>query len=188
MTENGVSKRIEVLRGFHEIRFPIFSDERGYFRTWYSDSSIKGLDKVFVCRQSNISYSHNGVVRGIHFGHPSYEQSKIVTCISGTIMDVAVDLRRDSETFGQHSSIEISAETGNSAYISHGLGHAFEVLSETATIVYLLSSEWNPQQEFELNPLDQQLGIQWKNKRPTVSDKDLAAPKFNEYFDLGTFE
>ena len=184
MSENEQGSKIETLTGFHELAFPIFNDPRGLFRTWYSDTSLNLLGVKFKAMQSNISRSKKGVVRGIHFSDQAYEQSKIITCIQGTIADISVDLRKDSVSFGKHSKIILSAEAGNSAYISHGLGHAFEVLSEEATIVYLLSSEWNPKLEYQIYPLDSELNIQWNSKEPIISDMDKHGKSFNDFKNL----
>jgi len=181
VNDREASYGLEDLKGFHQIEFPIFDDMRGWFRTWYSESAFASNGIDFIPVQSNLSKSKRGVIRGIHFSDESHEQSKIITCVQGTIVDVAVDLRRNSETFGDHSKIVLSAEKGNSAYISHGLGHAFEVLSEEATVVYLLSSEWNPKLEFGLNPLDGDLNIGWQTRQPIISSKDASAQSFNEF-------
>jgi dTDP-4-dehydrorhamnose 3,5-epimerase len=184
MSDIEQASKIETLTGFYELVFPIFSDSRGFFRTWYSDTSINLLGIKFKAMQSNISRSKKGAVRGIHFSDPSYEQSKIITCIQGVIADVSVDLRKDSVSFGKHSEIILSAEAGNSAFISHGLGHAFEVLSEEATVVYLLSSEWNPKLEYQIYPLDSDLDIHWSTKEPIISDKDRNGQAFRDFNNL----
>jgi dTDP-4-dehydrorhamnose 3,5-epimerase len=170
------------IQGFEEFAFPIFGDLRGHFRTWFSYSVLLQKGGNFIPKQSNISKSEKNVIRGIHFSDVSYEQSKVITCISGSIVDVSVDLRENSRTFGMHSKIYLSAEKGNSAFITHGLGHAFEVLTSEATIVYLLSSEWNPGLEYVINPLDPDLGICWETDRPILSERDASAPTFNRYF------
>ena len=182
MTYPDSPHQLDSMIGFVEFEFPIFGDHRGYFRTWFSQSVVLGKGHHFIPMQSNISRSQKNVIRGIHFSDASYEQSKVITCISGSILDVAVDLRLSSETFGKHSKIELSAEKGNSAFVSHGLGHAFEVLSDEATIVYLLSSEWNPNLEYAINPLDPSLKIKWHTGSPLLSEKDSSAPSLAEYF------
>lgn len=173
---------LDSIAGFEEFEFPVFGDPRGYFRTWFSHSVVLTTGRHFIPMQSNISNSRKNVIRGIHFSDISYEQSKVITCVSGSVLDVAVDLRESSETFGKHSKIELSATRGNSAFISHGLGHAFEVLTDEATIVYLLSSEWNPNLEYAINPLDPSLKINWNTDSPLLSEKDSSAPSFTAYF------
>jgi len=110
-----------------------------------------------------------------------YEQTKIITCVSGAIRDYAIDLRTQSKTFGMYDSVELSEKNGRTAVLKHGLSHAFEVLSETATIVYLLSSQWNPSKEFTINPFDSELAIPWLTQKPIVSDRDREAKSF-KYF------
>ncbi len=175
-------KELPAIEGFEEFEFPVYEDLRGLFRTWFSYSILLKQGCEFIPKQSNISKSARGVIRGIHFSDASYEQSKVITCISGSIKDVAIDLRENSETFGLHAKKILSADKGNSAFIEHGLGHAFEVLSSEATIVYLLSSEWKPSLEYAINPLDPDLGIVWTTDTPVLSEKDASALTFEAYF------
>lgn len=184
MISSDSPKEVLSIAGFEEIQFPIFPDDRGFFRTWFSHTAVLNKGLNFIPKQSNISKSTKGVIRGIHFSDTTYEQSKIVTCISGEISDVAVDLRLDSELFGRHSKILLSAEKGNSAFVSHGLGHAFEVLTPEATIVYLLSSEWKPDLEYIVNPLDPDLDIRWVTDSPILSKKDSLAPSLALHFSV----
>lgn len=127
--------------GFSSITLPILTDSRGEFRTWFAVQNIGTDLSNFTVMQSNISKSVKSVIRGIHFSDTTYEQTKIITCVSGSIKDYAIDLRTQSKTFGMYDSVELSENNGRTAVLEHDLGHAFEVLSETATIVYLLSSQ-----------------------------------------------
>ena len=111
MIDDKPSSEIETIAGFHELAFPIFSDLRGFFRTWYTETSMNSLGINFKVMQSNISKSKKGVIRGIHFSDSSYEQSKIITCIQGAIADVAIDLRRDSSSFGKQSNIVLDGHS-----------------------------------------------------------------------------
>lgn len=168
-----------IILGFSSFTFPIFPDNRGEFRTWFVAQDIDVVD--FAVMQSNISTSVKSVIRGIHFSDATYEQTKIITCVSGAIRDYAIDLRTHSETFSKHDSVELSDKNGRTAILEHGLGHAFEVLSDTATIVYLLSSPWNPSKEFTINPFDTELAIPWLAQNPVVSNRDRDADSL-EYF------
>ena len=170
--------------GFSSFSLPIFADNRGEFRTWFVAQNIITDSGDFVVRQSNISTSIKSVIRGIHFSDATYEQTKIITCVSGAIRDYAIDLRTRSRTFGMHDSVELSEQNGRTAMLKHGLGHAFEVLSEKATIVYLLSSQWNPSREFTINPFDSELAIPWLAQNPIISDRDREADSL-EYFRKG---
>jgi dTDP-4-dehydrorhamnose 3,5-epimerase len=167
--------------GFSSFALPIFTDNRGEFRTWFVAQNTNTDLNDFVVMQSNLSTSVRSVIRGIHFSDATYEQTKIVTCVSGIIRDYAIDLRTQSKTFGMHDSVELSEKNGRTAVLRHGLGHAFEVLSETATIVYLLSSQWNPSKEFTINPFDSELAIPWLTQNPILSDRDRGANSF-KYF------
>jgi dTDP-4-dehydrorhamnose 3,5-epimerase len=158
--------------GFSSFTLPILTDSRGEFRTWFAAQNIGTDLSNFTVMQSNISKSVKSVIRGIHFSDATYEQTKIITCVSGAIRDYAIDLRTQSKTFGVYDSVELSENNGRTAVLKHGLGHAFEVLSETATIVYLLSSQWNPSKEFTINPFDSELAISWLTQKPIVSDRD----------------
>lgn len=171
--------------GFSSFTLPISTDIRGEFRTWFVAQNIDTGSSSFVVGQSNISTSVKSVIRGIHFSDASYEQTKIITCVSGFIKDYAIDLRTQSRTFGMHDSIELSENNGRTAVLKHGLGHAFEVLSETATIVYLLSSQWNPSKEFTINPFDSELAIPWLTQIPIVSNRDKEAESFKHYRESG---
>lgn len=166
--------------GFEEIHVPVHTDERGSFQQWFTQKSFGGF-KNFEPVQANTSVSKHGVIRGIHYSTVDIGQSKMVICVSGKIRDVAVDIRKDSETFGQYDVIELEENSGKVAWISAGLGHAFEVLSESATIVYILSSEYNPNFEKEINPLDVDLNINWVTKDPILSEKDRKAESFHDF-------
>ena len=167
--------------GFSSFTLPIFTDNRGEFRTWFIAQNVNTDSGNFVVMQSNISTSVKNVIRGIHFSDATYEQTKIITCVSGAIRDYAIDLRTQSRTFGMHDSVELSEKNGRTAMLKHGLGHAFEVLSEKATIVYLLSSQWHPSREFTINPFDTELAIPWLAQNPILSDRDREADSF-KYF------
>ena len=167
--------------GFSSFTLPIFTDNRGEFRTWFIAQNVNTDSGNFVVMQSNISTSAKNVIRGIHFSDATYEQTKIITCVSGAIRDYAIDLRTQSRTFGMHDSVELSEKNGRTAMLKHGLGHAFEVLSDKATIVYLLSSQWHPSREFTINPLDTELAIPWLAQNPILSDRDREADSF-KYF------
>jgi dTDP-4-dehydrorhamnose 3,5-epimerase len=168
------------------IEAPVFPDKRGQFREWYRDefSQISDLPK-FEVRQANTSISAKGVIRGIHYSCAENGQSKIVTCTSGAIQDVVVDLRVNSETYGKHESIEISCKDGISIFISNGLGHGFQSLYEDSVVTYLLNSTYQPEKEFSINPRDVTLAIKWKANNSIISDRDATAPSLLELFNQG---
>jgi dTDP-4-dehydrorhamnose 3,5-epimerase len=166
------------------IESPVFPDERGMFREWFKAEALKenGIPE-FEVRQANTSISHEGVIRGIHFSDELVGQSKIVTCSSGSILDVIVDLRPGSESFCQFVSLKLSANEGKAIYISKGLGHALQAFEDNSTITYLLDKEYDPKMEFAINPLDPDLDISWPNQNPNISEKDRSAKTIKEYFE-----
>ena len=173
-------KELEI-EGVFLIELPIFSDNRGYFREWFKSSLIsESLGRNFDVRQANISSSNKGVLRGIHYSLSETGQGKWLTCISGAIMDVIVDIRVSSPTFKKHVSIELNSTNAASIFIPEELGHAFMALEDNSTVVYLLTSEYIPSQEFEINPLDQELDIAWPIDLPFLSNKDAAAPTLSQ--------
>ena len=166
------------------IESPVYPDDRGIFREWFKAEALKeaGLPE-FEVRQANTSISHEGVIRGIHFSDEVTGQAKIVTCASGSILDVIVDLRPNSESFCNFVSVKLSAIEGKSIYISKGLGHALQALEDNSTITYLLDKEYDPKMEFGINPLDPDLDIPWPNLNPNISEKDRSAKTVKEYFE-----
>lgn len=165
--------------GAWQIEAPIYPDDRGIFREWFlSDLSETSDLPLFQVLQANTSISKKGVIRGIHYSDAKIGQSKIVTCTSGSGLDVVVDLRTDSTTYGQSVSIELIAGSGISIYISSGLGHAFQAFEDKTALTYLLNKKYDPKAEFAVNPLDPQLAIAWKNIPKVISEKDLSAPGF----------
>ena len=161
-------------------------DDRGGFREWFKYSTISDqINRKFAVAQANSSYSHKGVIRGIHYSNSLDGQGKWVTCTSGSIWDVVVDIRPKSRTFMKWIGIELSALSGDSIYISEGLGHAFMALEEKSTIVYLLSSPYSPLEEHAINPLDTDLGITWPLIPNFMSTKDAIAPSIKELLERG---
>jgi dTDP-4-dehydrorhamnose 3,5-epimerase len=155
----------------------IYEDHRGSFREWFKASAfLERAGISFEPKQSNVSISAKGVVRGIHYSLAPQGQAKLITCLSGRIWDVVVDIRTGSPTFGHWVGVELSPENGKSVFISSGLGHGFSALEDDSVAVYLLSSEYDPVSEKEVNPLDPLLGIDWKISTPILSEKDRKSP------------
>ena len=158
---------------------PVWSDERGFFREWFKSGDIKtttGID--FSIQQANISQSQQGVIRGIHYSLAPQGQAKWITCINGSIRDVIVDIRLSSPTFGKSVHVDLEGQDGKAILIGAGLGHGFASLAHSSTIAYLLSSPYSPAEEFEINPLDPGLGINWdlELSKVSLSEKDKLAP------------
>ena len=161
----------------------VFSDSRGYFIETYNEQRYReaGIDTVFV--QDNQSCSSYGVVRGLHFQKPPYSQAKLVTCTLGRVLDVAVDLRPDSPTFGQHFAVELSEDNHRQFFIPRGFAHGFSVLSERAVFAYKCDNLYHPEAEGGILLSDPDLAIDWQIPvaERIISDKDTKHPTFNEY-------
>lgn len=163
------------LPGLLEIRPRIFTDERGYFFESYNQERWKsfGLEVDFV--QDNQSFSSKGVVRGLHFQLPPFEQGKLVRVIVGKVLDIALDIRQNSPTYGQYLTVELSAEKQNMLYIPPGFAHGFSAL-EDSIFHYKCTHVYHQSAEMGINPLDPELGIDWKVVNPIISAKDLELP------------
>jgi dTDP-4-dehydrorhamnose 3,5-epimerase len=160
----------------------VFSDSRGHFFEWFQDSSLEIQNgKKFQIAQANCSISNKGVLRGIHFAKYPPGQAKYVTCISGKVFDVLVDLRKGSPTFGKWESVILDSKDPSAIYISSGIGHAFMALEDNTSFVYLCDQRYNPSNEFEISPFDQTIGILWpKDIEPILSNKDLNGKSFSD--------
>ena len=162
---------------------PVHSDDRGSFREWFKATDIKaatGFD--FSVAQANLSESKRGVLRGIHYSLAIVGQAKWVTCVSGSIRDVIVDIRPTSSTYGQYEIVDLVGGSGNAVLIGAGLGHGFVSILDGSTVAYLVNSPFSPKEEFEVNPLDPTLGIDWGLAigELLLSSKDAAAPLLAE--------
>lgn len=159
----------------------VFEDERGYFFESYHFNRYKeaGITASFI--QDNESKSTQGVIRGLHYQIEQFAQAKLVRVVQGAVFDVAVDLRKDSPTFGKWVGIELSAKNKNQLYIPRGFAHGFSVLSETAIFTYKCDNIYNKAYERSINPLDSDLDIDWKINvsEAIVSEKDQNAPSFS---------
>lgn len=152
----------------------IFKDARGYFFESFSQREFE--EKVGPVRfvQDNESMSTYGVMRGLHFQRPPYTQTKLVRCVSGRVLDVAVDIRLGSPTYGQHVAVELSAENHRQFFISKGFAHGFAVLSETAVFQYKCDEFYHPEADDGISILDGSLGIDWRipTDKAILSEKD----------------
>lgn len=162
-------------------------DDRGVFLESFTESSfLEATGQSFTLKQMNVSVSKAGTVRGIHFADVPPGQAKYVQCFSGRILDIVVDLRVGSPTFGQWASAELNDETRHGLYISEGLGHAFCALSEQATVGYLCSEPYAPTREHGIHPLDPDLDLPWPpGGDALLSAKDASAPTLREAREIG---
>ena len=162
---------------------PVWSDDRGFFREWFKTEDINRVTgNNFIVEQANFSSSTKGVLRGIHYSLAEQGQAKWIACVSGLIKDVIVDIRPNSKTFGKWIEVELNGTSGNAVWISEGLGHGFVSLADVSTVAYLISSPFSPTEEFEINPLDPALGINWgfSLSELKISGKDKNAPTLEE--------
>ena len=157
----------------------VFNDARGYFFESFSQrefdekvAPILGHTIRFV--QDNESMSSYGVMRGLHFQRPPFTQSKLVRCVKGAVLDVAVDIRKGSPTFGQHVAVELTEDNQRQLFISKGFAHGFAVLSETAVFQYKCDEFYHPEADGGISIMDQSLGINWKipTDQALLSEKD----------------
>jgi dTDP-4-dehydrorhamnose 3,5-epimerase len=170
--------------GAWEITPTIHGDSRGYFFEWFTDRGFSAFaGHRLNVRQANCSVSSAGVLRGLHFAQVPPSQAKYVTCASGSVFDVVVDVRLGSPTFGQWDSVLLNDSDRRTIYISEGLAHGFLALEDNSTVMYLCSSEYNAQREHTICATDPALAIDW----PVVdgvglrlSDRDGVAPSLDE--------
>ena len=157
----------------------VFEDERGYFFESFNKKKLEdiGIKESFV--QDNQSLSNKNVLRGLHFQAPPFEQTKLVSCVSGNILDVAVDLRTNSKTYGKSFSIELSSENNKQLFIPRGFAHGFQVLSETAIVNYKVDNFYNSKSDSGIIWNDKDLSIDWNlDIKPLLSEKDLKLDLF----------
>ena len=158
----------------------VFDDERGYFFEAYNKNTLSDLGIHIDFVQDNQSYSKRGTLRGLHYQNPPFAQTKLVRVLHGEIMDVAVDLRKESPTFGQHFGILLSSKNKKQLLIPQGFAHGFAVLSETAVVLYKCDQYYNKQSEGGIRFNDISLSIDWGIDLDSaiVSEKDLILPDF----------
>ncbi|PVX46599.1 dTDP-4-dehydrorhamnose 3,5-epimerase [Flavobacterium sp. 103] len=158
----------------------VFEDERGYFFEAYNKNKFSGLGIDIEFVQDNQSFSQRGTLRGLHYQNPPFAQTKLVCVLQGEIMDVAVDLRKDSPTYGKHFGIRLTAENKKQIFVPQGFAHGFSVLSETAVVLYKCDQFYNKASEGGIRFDDETLNIDWGMdlKDAIVSEKDLVLPGF----------
>lgn len=179
------------IEGVVIIKPRIFTDARGYFFESYSkrdfDTQVRPVDFV----QDNESCSSYGVMRGLHFQRPPFTQSKLVRCVRGRVLDVAVDIRKGSPTYGRHVAVELTEDNHLQFFVPRGFAHGFAVLSETAVFQYKCDNYYAPQADGGISIQDASLGIDWRidPSRAILSDKDLRHGMLRDFdspFDYNT--
>ena len=176
------------IKGALIIEPKVFKDARGYFFESFSQrefdekvTPILGYKVQFV--QDNESMSSYGVMRGLHFQRPPFTQSKLVRCVRGAVLDVAVDIRKGSPTYGQHVAVELSEENKRQFFITKGFAHGFAVLSETAVFQYKCDEFYHPEADGGISILDNSLGIDWRIpvEKAILSEKDAKHPLLKDF-------
>jgi dTDP-4-dehydrorhamnose 3,5-epimerase len=165
--------------GAWEITPQVHTDSRGLFFEWFTDSGFTEFaGHRLDLRQANCSVSSAGVLRGVHFAQLPPSQAKYVTCLTGSVFDVIVDIRVGSPTFGKWDAVVLDDQHRRSVYLSEGLGHAFLALEDDSTVMYLCSAAYDPGREHTINALDPALDIAWPAgvDQPILSDRDRDAP------------
>lgn len=161
----------------------IFYDKRGYFFESFSEREFCEKVRQVKFVQDNESMSSYGVIRGLHFQKPPFTQSKLVRCVKGSVMDIAVDIRKGSPTYGQYVAAELNDENHLQFFVPRGFAHGFAVLSDIAVFQYKCDNYYAPQSEGGIQLLDESLGIDWKipEGKAILSDKDMNNPLLQEF-------
>ena len=161
----------------------IFEDSRGYFFESFSQREFDEKIGRICFVQDNESKSAYGVMRGLHFQRPPFTQSKLVRCVKGAVLDVAVDIRKGSPTYGQHVAVELTEENRRQFFIPKGFAHGFAVLSEVAVFQYKCDEFYHPEADGGISILDDSLGIDWRipKEKALLSEKDTKHPLLKDF-------
>lgn len=171
------------IEGVVVIEPKVFDDARGYFFESYSkrrfDEAVRPIEFV----QDNESMSTRGVIRGLHFQRPPFSQSKLVRCVRGAVLDVVVDIRRGSPTYGSHVAVELTGENRRQLFVPRGFAHGFAVLSDEAVFQYKCDNYYHPESEGGISIADRSLGIDWRidPAEAILSEKDLRNPMLRDF-------
>lgn len=161
----------------------LFKDDRGYFFESFSERDFNAQVREVKFVQDNESMSSYGVMRGLHFQRPPFTQSKLVRCVKGAVLDVAVDIRKGSPTYGQHVAVELTEENHRQFFVPRGFAHGFAVLSETAIFQYKCDNFYHPEADGGISILDDSLGINWRipTDHAILSEKDTKHPLLKDF-------
>ena len=161
----------------------VFDDARGYFFESYSKRRFDEVVRPIEFVQDNESMSTRGVIRGLHFQRPPFSQSKLVRCVRGAVLDVVVDIRRGSPTYGRHIAVELTGENRRQLFVPRGFAHGFAVLSDEAVFQYKCDNYYHPESEGGISIADRSLGIDWRidPAEAILSEKDLRNPMFSDF-------
>ena len=161
----------------------VFEDPRGYFLESYNQKKFEEFVGKTSFVQDNESKSSIGVLRGLHFQKPPFEQAKLVRCVEGEVLDVVLDIRKGSPTYGKHVTVKLSGENKKQLFVPRGFAHGFSVLSETAVFAYKVDNHYTPEYDAGIRWDDTNLKINWglEENKVLVSEKDKALPFFSEF-------
>ena len=161
----------------------VFGDARGYFFESWSQKDFDATVRPIKFVQDNESMSTYGVMRGLHFQRPPFTQSKLVRCVKGAVLDVAVDIRKGSPTYGKHVAVELTEDNHRQFFVPRGLAHGFAVLSETAVFQYKCDEFYHPEADGGISILDDSLGIDWRipTDKALLSEKDTKYPLLKDF-------
>lgn len=161
----------------------LFQDDRGYFFESYSEKDFNREVREIHFVQDNESKSSYGVMRGLHFQRPPFTQSKLVRCVKGAVLDVAVDIRKGSPTYGQHVAVELTEDNHRQFFIPRGFAHGFAVLSPEAVFQYKCDNFYHPEADGGISILDSSLGIDWRipTDHAILSEKDTRHPLLKDF-------
>lgn len=161
----------------------VYGDSRGYFFESWSQRIFNSLVRPVNFVQDNESMSSYGVMRGLHFQRPPFAQSKLVRCVKGAVLDVAVDIRKGSSTYGQHVAVELTEDNHRQIFIPRGFAHGFAVLSETSVFQYKCDEFYHPEADGGISILDHSLGIDWRipTEKALLSEKDTKHPLLKDF-------
>lgn len=168
-----------ILNGAFVITLPAFYDDRGSFIKTFHETTLVEHGIRFTLQESYFSLSKKDVIRGMHFQTPPHHHAKIVFCPQGAILDVIVDLRKDSKTFGQYHAQELSGDNHKAYYIPKGFAHGFKSLTDDAITYYLVSSEYS--KEHDTGILYNSFGFDWGVDNPVISERDLSFPRMEDW-------
>lgn len=180
------------IKGVVIIKPRLFKDDRGYFFESYSERDFNKQVGEIHFVQDNESKSSYGVMRGLHFQRPPFTQSKLVRCVKGAVLDVAVDIRKGSPTYGQHVAVELTEDNHRQFFIPRGFAHGFAVLSPEAIFQYKCDNFYHPEADGGISILDTSLGIDWRipTEHAILSEKDTKHPLLKDFdspFEFGPF-
>ncbi|MDC3195764.1 dTDP-4-dehydrorhamnose 3,5-epimerase [Flavobacteriaceae bacterium] len=161
----------------------VFEDARGYFLESYNQKKFEEIIGKTSFVQDNESKSYKGVLRGLHFQKPPFQQAKLVRCIKGEVLDVAVDLRKNSKTYGKHVAVLLSEKNKRQLFVPRGFAHGFLVMSETATFAYKVDNIYAPNYDAGIRWDDKEFNIQWgmEDSEVIISEKDGELPFFHQF-------